>query len=393
MIKRTIFLVGLLLNLGLIFAQSTDPVILSYQRNFIRSSIGTKLELLNDAARITTVDMTPLYIDALNFVLQNYPVLGTDSQLMDLAVIAVNKASAYNNTAILPVLRPVFTGIPDSRVRIACLDLYGVLLKGQKDEIAFLDKWFSDAVSATSPSVDVKTLAVCAGVLGKIGDSASFPVLFTVATSSLDSSIVQASITSLNSITDGYTDNILAIIAAKHIKDMYAAFSFAMKKDSLPATDRGRIAEAAFTSASDPVFTGADSDSGVQTALLRESMDQLTLLKWSQASPQVVKYFYRKQGEYKNDRVNVDSLVPVVHCMGAMGTTEAAQALSIFLGLLNSDTEQKKTYNEQLMLAVIQALGDLGDKSAFDYLLYVGYLDYPESVKKASRDALARLKW
>ena len=45
------------------------------------------------------------------------------------------------------------------------------------------------------------------------------------------------------------------------------------------------------------------------------------------------------------------------------------------------------------MLALIQALGDLGDKTAFDYLLYVGYLEYPESVKKASRDALARLQW
>jgi hypothetical protein len=38
-------------------------------------------------------------------------------------------------------------------------------------------------------------------------------------------------------------------------------------------------------------------------------------------------------------------------------------------------------------------LGDLGDKTAFDYLLYVGYLSYPETVKKASRDALARLAW
>jgi len=86
-------------------------------------------------------------------------------------------------------------------------------------------------------------------------------------------------------------------------------------------------------------------------------------------------------------------MIPVVRCMGAMGSSDSAQALSIFLGLLNSETEQKKTYNEQLMLAVIQSLGDLGDKTAFDYLLYVGYLDYPETVKKASRDALARLQW
>ena len=86
-------------------------------------------------------------------------------------------------------------------------------------------------------------------------------------------------------------------------------------------------------------------------------------------------------------------ILPVIACMGSMQANEAAQALSIFLGLLNSETEQKKTYNEQLLLAVIKSLGELGDKTAFDYLLYVGYLEYPETVKQASRDALARLNW
>ncbi len=76
-----------------------------------------------------------------------------------------------------------------------------------------------------------------------------------------------------------------------------------------------------------------------------------------------------------------------------MATSAAAQTLSIYLGLLNSETEQTGTYNEQIMLAVIKSLGDLGDKTAFDYLLYVGYLNYPETIISASRDALARLKW
>ena len=137
----------------------------------------------------------------------------------------------------------------------------------------------------------------------------------------------------------------------------------------------------------------AQSETGTHSALMAETMKSLAALKWSQASPVVVKYFYRAQGEYKDADKGVEVLIPVVNCMGAMATTEAAQALSIFLGLLNSETEQKKTYNEQVLLAVIKALGELGDKTAFDYLLYVGYLDYPESVKQASRDALARLQW
>lgn len=385
-------LVLVLLPLG---AQSTDPVILSYQRNFIRASMSTKIELLSDASRITTVNMSPLYIDALGFSLQSWPVLGSDAQLIDLTAIAASKVAAYQDASALPALRSVFKAIPDTKVRVSCLNSWASLAKGQKDEISFLNAWFSDSLDAASKGTpsDTNVLSTCATALGKIADASSFPVLFKGATASVDSGIVLASAAALNAITDGYTDNILAIIATKRVKDMYAAFSFAMKKESLTPQERAKISRAAFEAATDIVSQPADGQAQVLAALTLESMGQLTSLKWSEASPSVVKYFYRVQGDFKNDRSAVDMLIPVVRCMGAMQTPEAAQALSIFLGLLNSETEQKKIYNEQLLLAVIQSLGDLGDKSAFDYLLYVGYLDYPETVKKASRDALARLQW
>lgn len=393
--KRIAFLVVAAFSLATAYSQSLDPVILSYQRNFIRASISTKLELLNDASRITTINMTPLYSDALLFAGNSYSVLGNDAQLIELASVAAAKVSSYQDTTVLPSIRMVFHTIPDATVRISCLNALSVLAKGQKDEISYLNAWFSDSVEAAKKGSqnDTKTMAACATVLGKLADPSSFTVLFKAATSNIDSSVVQASVNSINQISDGYTDNILAIIAGKNIKDMYAAFSFAMKKDSLLPADKAHIADASFTAGTEMRTAGGDSQNETLAALILESMNQLTALKWSQSSPAVVKYFYQVQGDYKNDKAGIDVLIPVVRCMGAMGTTDSAQALSIFLGLLNSETEQKKTYNEQLMLAVIQALGDLGDKSAFDYLLYVGYLDYPETVKKASRDALARLQW
>jgi HEAT repeat protein len=371
------------------FAQSSDPVILSYQRNFVRASITTKLDLLNDASRITTVNMTPLYADAIAFVQQNYALLGSDSQLMDIATVAATKVASYGDITVLPALRTLFSTIDDTHVRLACLDTFAILIPKKPEETAALNDWFSSAIGApgTVNTPDAKTLAACATTLGKIGNLSSFDVLFRAATSNTDSSVVSAATDALNSLDAGYADKILGIIANKDIQKSYAAFSFAMKKNSLPASDQGKIAEAAFNLAS------ADSAAVPAGALLKAAMEQLTKLSWSPASSAMTKYFYRQQDDYKNGKTDINDLLPVIRCMGAMKTTEAAQALSIFLGLLNSETEQKKTYNEQLMLVVIQALGDLGDKSAFDYLLYVGYLDYPESVKKASRDALARLAW
>ena len=377
------------------YAQSTDPVVLSYQRNFVRASMSTKIELLNDASRISSINMAQLYVDALGFAVDSLPVLGSDAQLMELASVAASRASAYQDASMLPAVRSAFKSIPDSKVRVSCLNAWSALAKGQKDEIAFLNAWYAESLDLAQKGTqpDAKVMVACASALGKIGDASSLAVLFRGSVSNLDTSVVQASATAFNAINEGYTDGILAIIAKKGIKDMYAAFSLAMKKENLPQADRAKIAEVAFETGTGITLAGGDAQNPALSALILESMGQLTAFKWSASSPAVVRYFYRIQGDYKNDRAIVDLLIPVVQCMGAMQTQEAAQALSIFLGLLNSETEQKKTYNEQLLLAVIQALGDLGDKTAFDYLLYVGYLDYPESVKKASRDALARLQW
>ena len=47
----------------------------------------------------------------------------------------------------------------------------------------------------------------------------------------------------------------------------------------------------------------------------------------------------------------------------------------------------------EIVLAVINTLGAIGDKSAFDSLLAVTYLNYEESVLTAARDALSGLRW
>ena len=76
-----------------------------------------------------------------------------------------------------------------------------------------------------------------------------------------------------------------------------------------------------------------------------------------------------------------------------MGTHEAAVRLTQYLVLLNSYTEKGQGYDEQIALAVVSNLGKLGDKAAFDDLIYATYLNYSAQVKKAARQALESLKW
>ena len=60
---------------------------------------------------------------------------------------------------------------------------------------------------------------------------------------------------------------------------------------------------------------------------------------------------------------------------------------------MNVKAENGEPYSSNLVLSVIKMLGALGDKVAFDNLLYVGYLPYDDAVIEASRIALAGLKW
>jgi HEAT repeat protein len=99
------------------------------------------------------------------------------------------------------------------------------------------------------------------------------------------------------------------------------------------------------------------------------------------------------QADYAKGATSKAEFLEAIACLGAMGSTEAAQALALYLQFINAQTEQGSPFDEDVLLASIRALGELGDKAAFDYLLQIGYLQYTEAVKRAAKDALLKLKW
>jgi hypothetical protein len=117
----------------------------------------------------------------------------------------------------------------------------------------------------------------------------------------------------------------------------------------------------------------------------------LTKLSWSSATTDVIKHFDQTLQEKTLGVGRTSHVLEAIQCLGAMNSHEAAVRLALYLDLLNSDVERGRSVEDEIVLAVIQSLGDLGDKVAFDYLLYAGYLDYSDSIKKAARESLNRL--
>ena len=97
--------------------------------------------------------------------------------------------------------------------------------------------------------------------------------------------------------------------------------------------------------------------------------------------------------EYDRGLADRRRVVEAVECLGAMGSHEAAVRLTQYLVLLNAYTERIQEFDNVIVLAVVQNLGRLGDKTAFDDLLYAQYLSYSSEIKNAIREALDKLRW
>ena len=384
----------LALGLAAAAAQDSSELIDTYRRNFVRSSLGTKLELLKEASSYEGVDMGPLYDTSIQFILGNASLLSTDAILRDMSVLSVNMVLKYRYAPAADHLWELFGVYKDDLVRVPVLRTLAEVAIGNKHILkelnAFLDTQVTLFKSGTRPDNAVLDATVYA--VGRLGDSSSFPYLFAVYTASVSKSITDRAGAAMAALDGDYASFLAEVIRSHPPADKSAALEAGLRGDALTDEKRAELAEAALA-VGVSYQSAAPAEQAFIVALRTSAANELTSRAWQKASPLAIKHFYDFQLQYNRGQVSKSNFLEAIALVGAMGTTDAAQALALYLQLINTETEQGKSFDEQIALAVVTNLGRLGDKTAFDYLLYIGYLQYPESVKKAARDALQNLRW
>lgn len=379
-------------------AQDSDAVSLAYRRNFARASLVTKLELVKEAAGRGGTSMGPLYGMAIRFAVDNAALLGSDPQLKELAILASNEAGNVAYAKAIDDLWALFQSYQDPEVRAAAVSALGKAGIGEtrvaENLNAFLASQNSLYRSGAQP--EYPALEACIVALGRLGDGSSFPVLFSAYVAGYSPALATKAAAALGSIKGDYRGYLIRVIAKNPPLEKSAAYSASMENPNFSNADRGELAEAALSAALDALAPGS-SLSPVELQSMRElrrqAARQIRDLKWQKASAVAARYFSVVQAEYAKGATSKAEFLDAISCLGAMGSTEASQSLSIYLQLVNAQTEQGFPYDEEVLLAVIGALGNLGDKAAFDYLLQVGYLQYGENVKLAARESMLKLKW
>ena len=124
--------------------------------------------------------------------------------------------------------------------------------------------------------------------------------------------------------------------------------------------------------------------------------DALVILnshKWTRASNSVLTFFASAQNDFQNELITEEQFVSLIESLVNISPLDAVNPLIKYLGELNQQLEYNNSVAQNVVLAVINSLGAIGDKQAFDSLLSVTYLNYPEPVLSAARQALAGLRW
>lgn len=376
------------------FAQDEGSIVLAYERNFARSSLVTKLELLNEVAAKDDASYGPLFDMALRFAVDNAALLGPDPQLKELALISCAATGKIRYAKASDDLWSLFQAMKDPDVRAASLRTLGQVGAGNQRVAENLNSFLAsqNSLYRSGMQPEYPALAACIEALGSIGNGSSFPVLFSAYVIGYSPELTAAAAKALGSIKGDYLGYLLRVIAQNPPLEKAAAFSAGMANPAFGDNDRGAIAEAALSAALD-----ASASSPVELQALRElrlsSIKEIKLLKWQRASPLVIRHFNLLQADYAKGLAAKSDLIDAISCLGAMGSSEAAQTLSLYLQIINAQTEQGAPYDEDIMLTIISSLGQLGDKVAFDYLLQISYLQYSDTIKRAAREALQKLKW
>ncbi len=384
----------LFLFAGTIFitAQDINPMLTAFQKSFARGSISTKIQVLQDSSKITDKSMGPLYLQALQFIIDNNKTLYDDPTARELTVLTIRLTGLHHYSETAASLWKLFGETADDGVKVEILSALGEM-EPPDNIVQDMNNWLKEENKKVRSGVTVnaKLLSEAVVSLGNIGHSSSFNVVFSTGALKYSAEITEEAAAALKKLGTDYAGALIDVVNNNLPSEKLLAVKLAESDPDLDNEQKGKIFQAALEKGlgKEPV---GKSDEQYLRKLRFEAVKQLTALHWTAAASLAIENFNRTSEEVDSGRVSASQLVESINFLGSVNTHEAALRLSMYLEVLNSHKERGQQINTQVVMAVIKSLGVLGDKTAFDNLLYAGYLDYPASVKKAAREALNNLK-
>ena len=381
--KRYAFIFMILFCFFSINAQEKSSI-----KKFIKGNISEKTAAVKEASD-SEIDW--ISNEAINFCLNNKELLGTDRELDALAVAAILSIS-HPDEKIISQLNELFILYDkSSNVQIAVLNKAVAL----KDTISVseitntLNNYIKTAVPGSLDSGVFKTILAA---LCEIGDSESFTILyklsndkqFSAYNSDIENTVVELIPTAM--------DEVSAMIKGADIKKITSVFALVQKNSKISKKNLCEFSEKVLNE----TILLTENSSGDSAGNIEVQLNALSILdsnKWTRASSLALSYFESSRKLFEKGSMNENQFKTVITSLRNIAPLDAVQPLIAYLEELNGRKEAEASVPADIALSVINTLGAIGDKAAFDSLLAVTYLDYEESVLTAAREALSGLRW
>lgn len=392
MFKKSFLLILFVLFSISLYAQNN-----SYTIQYLKGNITDKTRAIKES---TGSESDYLANRAIEYALENKELLGTDRDLDALVVAAVlsisddylKNSNDEEKVKFSEKLYNLYSNFEDSNtVEIAIL----TKLESIKDLLPiekFVNNLNNKLKNENMNDMDPSFLKTTLSSLEKMGNTESFIILYYFYSADKYPKFEEEIEKTLITLSPNAVNEILGFIKEADSNQLKRIYSLTTKTQKLSKNNVCIIAENLLNRS---ILLMGDS-----SKILPEDIDlQITCLKiladnkWTRASDSVLSYFQITKSLYEINSIKDEDFTFVISSLSSITPLKAVSPLTSYLEELNGRKENGEEVSSSVILSLINTLGAIGDKAAFDSLLAVTYLSYEEAILSAARQALSGLRW
>ena len=367
----------------------------SCTKDFIKGNITDKTSAVREANGEEGIWLST---KALEFALENKQYIGTDRDLDGLVISAIlsipaDYFSKYPQQAaiLMKYFIDIFKGFNDSStVQIAVLQKITAIK--DKTDIKNFTAILNEYIQNVNPGADSSLIKAVINTLEITGNRDSFVILYNLWNNKRFSAFYEDIEKALINLSAFSVNEIIQIIRSKDITQTCKVFALTQKNSKI---SKNLLCEISEISLSETILL-VDSASKFTNEVNNLQSQCLSILeenKWTRASSISIDYLRFCKKMFDNGVITEEYFSRVISSMAEISPIESVNTLCALLEEFNNKKEKDEKLSIPVVKAVINTLGAIGNKTAFDYLLAVTYLSYPDEVLSAAREALAGLRW
>ena len=377
------------------------------EKKFIKGSISEKITIMQGLEKNEVVSVT---LKAFDFIIENAMVLDRDDDLAALAVASVKALPSQEQSLsiiknedkqlITEKIMTIFKLFKNKNLQKAILEKLEFYTGNDNSlAVSFLNDYLSTAYKTNAASENVLEDAIA--VVGKIGNEESLSIIYSIWSSKIWESYHKTTDEALVLLSqDSFTD-VIRIFSVSNIVDSEHYFNLLKKSSKISKNSLCQIAENALLFAINNAEKLKASDEGARklAKFQMETHEVLTEQKWSHAASVINSNMILAKNAWNDGVISDGEFSSMIESSSKIPSSELASSLTDMLSECNGKVEKASSDDKvkmpakSVVLALIIALGEMGDKTAFDTLLSVTYLSYPLEVVDEAKKSLAALNW